>query len=251
MSQLNPSSLVLSVSESALDSLPLSQRAVIALNKFQLARSENDYMGASSYWSKIRPLLKKYEADVQCKDSGSASDKDLATSFFSDLANVPTGVIFSLTELVLAYASKEKDEEKDELFQALKKAKQEVDTHVYEKAKGKGTELTKDAIEKSLDSVREPLLKYLQGVSKRSRKYFAKIVDSCIGTLKILGGATSVILDIAFSPTKITPEWCGLMKNIENEQAEAFHRIFSSTSKIPLTNQKINKSPTTMKIIKS
>ncbi len=181
----------------------------------------DDYMLASKRWAEVRPKLQAWEIKAECDSSGAASDAAIAQDVIDGFVKAPVQVIVSATQLVLAFAA----HEKDDFFKALKDAYKSTTEHAYEGATGKVGDKAQAQMEKAYQRLRETLIQYLQSVSKRSRKHFKALLDGLWGTVKSMGKITSLAGSIMISSTKITPEWCGYLNLIDEEQRKSLERI--------------------------
>lgn len=206
----------------ALDALPVTQQALQVLQLFRAARNVDELRSANARWSVVRPKLLESETKLECSASGAGSDKAIAMDVLEDIVGAPLELIFALVQLTLAFSGGEKDEFFAALNDALKEARKEIVDQVTEKVTGK---VSKAVMDQAGNRLREALLKYLQSISKRSRKHFAELIDATFGTLKGLGGAVALVAK-ASAPTSISPEWCGLLAQIEREQDVALRRVF-------------------------
>jgi hypothetical protein len=206
----------------ALDSLPVTQQALQVLQLFQTASNVGELRAVNKRWSTLRPRLLASESKLECSSAGAGSDKAIALDVLGDLVEAPLELIIALVQLTLAFSGGEKDE----FLAALKNAYDEALKEGVDKIQEKVTErITKAPLEKAGKRLREALLQYLQSISQRSRKHFAELIDATFGTLKGLGGAVALAAK-AMAPTTISPEWCGLLAQIDSEQDRTFRRVF-------------------------
>lgn len=210
---------------SATDRLPQSQQAVIVLQQFRSVKTQADYVAAAKRWGALRPQLQQYEAGA-CKDAGASSELDIMVGTLSDLASAPINVILALAQVAIGFA----EVDRTALFAALEDAYREALLHVGEKQVDKLAEPVKKMAAKSRDqallALREALLKYLQSVSRRSRKHFNKLISSVFGTISSIGGTAAIAGKILLQPSKIAPEWCGLLGDVDLAERDAFTRVF-------------------------
>ena len=110
----------------------------------------------------------------------------------------------------------------DALRDALKNLADEAAGVMEDKAYGTASR----SLDKALVALRTALIKYLQSVSKRSRRHLEKIFDSATGVLRGLGGAVAFTTRIIFKPTRISADECTVLKQVEQAEREAFSRLF-------------------------
>ena len=85
---------------------PPLQQALYVLKRFESARTREDYLLVSRWWTKVRPRLEHTVDALDCKTSGAASDVDIAKGVIDDLSTAPLQLILSLSEFVLAFADR-------------------------------------------------------------------------------------------------------------------------------------------------
>ena len=214
----------------ALNALPVSQQAVHVLELFRNAKSPQDYAAASKRWSEVRPKLESYETENACADSGAGSDRAIARGVIDDLVAAPIELILAITRMVFAFAGKEKDDLLAALRDAYDATVEEAKSKVGDKAAAKA----KVPLDTAYARLREALLRYLQSVSKRSRKHFAEMIDAIAGTLKGYGRLAGKSVQVFLTPVRLTPEWCGLLPMIDRAQQSALLRVFPDPPARPI-----------------
>ena len=214
---------------SAIDRTPPLQQGLLVISTFQNARTISDYKRASELWEHVRPNLTQYEKALNCEDyTQGAQNKKLLVDTVEDIVKKPVGLVIAVCEFVISFAG----QDEKELVHALKEIVEELKKEAGDKLKEKLIDKAKEAIKSHgpsvTDRLRELLLRYLQAVSRRSRKHFVHIIDNLMGAVKGAGALVLVAGKVAFTPTEIAPESCGVVESIRFAQQEAFNRIFVS-----------------------
>ena len=227
----------------SLDKLPIHQQAIQVISMFGNAKDLQEYTEISARWLKVRKGLVEYEKSQSCKDSGSASDWDIALGVIDDLYKAPLGVIKSVTELAISIMDGEKDSAAANLEKAWDDIKKEGWDQLKEKVGEKIDQKTKRIRELAYEKLREALLKYLQSVSKRSRSHFLKLIGNAVGIIKVGAKVATTALGLMLTPSKITPEWCGLLKDGDEAQNAASSRLLPRTTERVLSFNSKTKQP--------
>ena len=215
----------------AIDKVPPLQQALTVLYGFQNARTITDYKGASELWEHVRPKMTRFEKALNCEDyTQGAQNKKLLVDTIEDIVKKPVGLIIAVCEFVISFAGEDEDELVHSLKEIVADLKKEAGDKLKDEAIDKAKELLRSRGPSVTDRLREVLLRYLQRISKRSRKHFVHILDNLMGVAKGAGALFLIAGKVALTPTEIAPESCGMVDNIRSAQQEAFRRVFAQES---------------------
>lgn len=189
---------------------------------FAKANTAEQFKNASDHWSQVRDEVRKAEEKLSCEDYES-SDKQLIFDAVEDLISKPIGLILSTLAMLISFAGREEEQ----LIKDLKDVSEELALLAIDKVTGKVSDKMGDELKKKVGGpLRESLLRYLQKVSKRSRKHFAQILDNLAGTAKAVGSTAMTTAKIALTPSKIAPDLCASVGSLDKARGEAAQRIF-------------------------
>jgi hypothetical protein len=202
---------------------------------FRGADTPEDFQAAEAEWKALKPEISRYEKSLDCENYGTEGDKQIAKAVVDDLVKKPVGLIIAVCEFVLSLAGEEDKEAARALKECVKALREEAEKMGKEWAVDKVKESlgSGKTLEQVISRAKESLLRYLQSKSRRSRKYFLKIIEDIVGLAKGIGGIALKAGEILVTPSGITPEWCGVDKDVEEERTAAISRIFAPDDPSP------------------
>jgi hypothetical protein len=211
----------------ALDKMPVQAQATQVHQMFRAAKTPQDYLAATSRWTEVRPRLAQSEKSMACEDTGEKYDRQLILDTVEDVVKKPIGLIGAISKFIFAFAGGEKDE----TLEALKEAAAELGKFAFDKGKDRVLDRAKELALKNIQNqFKEALLRYLQSLVKRSRKHCLELIRNIAVILKGVSVLTFEAAKVALTPSRISPEWCGYLEIIDEEQHAAFRRVFGNGS---------------------
>ncbi|MFM6933545.1 MAG: hypothetical protein ACKOUT_15035 [Novosphingobium sp.] len=218
-----------------IDKMTPIHRLYYVVDAYNKASSMDDVVYCSELWAYVKTTLALDKLQESCEEA-KRNDMDIAKDLVMDLFSKPVKLVIAILQLLMAFAGKEENEFKN----AIKEVASELWEYGLEK---KVTDPAKKAIQekivkKALDKGREATLRYLQKVSKRSRKHFSEVLDKLGATIKTVGGTIFKAGEIFFTPSQIAPELCGTVGQVEEARNNALQRVMKAvgapSSKPPL-----------------
>lgn len=209
----------------ALDALPPMQQAVQIMMMFNKVENKEQFFIINDRWMKVKIEIMKYYENNKCKYGKKTTEIDFVIDEVSKYTGKNISLILNIAQLFVHFLSHESDEASKEIQEIIDEIKKIAVSTVVEKS----SEKVFDKIDPLVKKMKEKIIKMLVKYGRRSKKYYNEMIGSIVSILSY-GSVVGVVLNGVFSPEEISPEWCGIIEQVDEAQSQSMSRIFKHTN---------------------